>query len=249
MTGEGRSPTTLLRRVKERRGWPAFAGHDTGARHRGLSAAAKSRSFGRLVSAEQAAFRAGVPSGTLRQHQQAGHHEHRDTRRDQRSADIEAAGVNGFVEQIAERRAQGAGQDEGGPEQRHPRGIRPGVQRRQQDQQSDEQRCAAAEAKAGNVRRPVAQRGAERLREGDGGPVEGLRISDCPRLRRRSCLSSNTRGRAWSSGRRKSPASHRCSQCPANGRRSLPWSCRTGWRRRSWPNRGRDEISLPGSAR
>ena len=35
MAGEGRPPTTLLRGIKKRRGWAAFAGHDTGggARH------------------------------------------------------------------------------------------------------------------------------------------------------------------------------------------------------------------------
>ena len=30
MAGEGRPPTSLLRGMKKRRGWPAFAGHDTG---------------------------------------------------------------------------------------------------------------------------------------------------------------------------------------------------------------------------
>ena len=33
MAGEGRPPTTLPCGTKERRGWPAFAGHDTGRRH------------------------------------------------------------------------------------------------------------------------------------------------------------------------------------------------------------------------
>ena len=31
MAGEGRPPTSFLAATDERRGWPAFAGHDTGA--------------------------------------------------------------------------------------------------------------------------------------------------------------------------------------------------------------------------
>ena len=45
MAGEGRPTTTLLRRMKKRRGWPAFAGHDTG----GAVRVAVCHSFGRLV--------------------------------------------------------------------------------------------------------------------------------------------------------------------------------------------------------
>src|SRR5580704_17196706 len=56
----------------------------------------------------------------LRKHQQTPQYEDGDNRRGQRSAPGEAAIVYGFVEKIANGRAERPSQDEGRPEQRHP---------------------------------------------------------------------------------------------------------------------------------
>ena len=54
MAGEGRPPTSFLAATDERRGWPAFAGHDTGAgsppRAKMRTAAVRPRQAGQLVA-------------------------------------------------------------------------------------------------------------------------------------------------------------------------------------------------------
>jgi integrase len=65
--------------------------------------------------------RAGVRASPLRDHQNAENNEYRDYRGCDWPAHIQTALIEGFVEEIAHRRAERPGEDEGGPEQRDTR--------------------------------------------------------------------------------------------------------------------------------
>lgn len=79
-----------------------------------------------------------------------------------------------LVKEIADRRTQRPRQDEGRPEQDHTRNPCPEMERGDHGERSAEHQRRAGIAEAA-VRDPIAERGAEGLRQGDGDPVEGFR--------------------------------------------------------------------------
>ncbi len=116
----------------------------------------------------------GVAAGPLRQDEQAGDDERGNDRGGDRAAQRKAAGIDGLVEEVADGGAQRARQDEGGPEQRHARQAGPVIEHDDHRKRGGEHQRAAFVAEPGRIRHPVAKRRAERLRQRDGRPVEGL---------------------------------------------------------------------------
>ncbi|PAV72903.1 hypothetical protein WR25_21020 [Diploscapter pachys] len=79
-----------------------------------------------------------------------------------------------LVKKITDRRPQWPGQDEGRPEQDHAGNMGAQIERGDYNQRSTEHERSPGIAEAA-VGDPVAERGAEGLRQGDGDPVEGFR--------------------------------------------------------------------------
>ena len=79
-----------------------------------------------------------------------------------------------LVEKIADRRPQWPRQDEGRPEQDHAGNLSAQIEHGDYNQRPAEYQRSAGIAEAA-VGDPVAERGAEGLRQGDGDPVEGFR--------------------------------------------------------------------------
>src|SRR5215469_14726059 len=115
-----------------------------------------------------------MPARSLRYNEQTDNDEGSDHRRGERSAEREAAFGQGLIEEIADGGAERARQDEGRPEQEHARDIGPKIKRGDDGEPDSKDERAAFVAEAAVIGEPIAERGAERLRQGDGGPVEGL---------------------------------------------------------------------------
>ena len=88
-----------------------------------------------------------------------------------------------LVEEIADHRTQRAGQDEGRPEQQRLGNAR-GVVRQCDQRERAAENARGPKVAERSVRHPVAQRSAQRLREGDRDPVEQLRLAGMDRGRR-----------------------------------------------------------------
>src|SRR5690348_612426 len=80
------------------------------------------------------------------------------------AAEGEAALRVRLVEEITDHRAERAGGDDRRPERERPADARAEVERGGDEEHGAEDGRAAAVAEGGRVRRPVAERGAERLR-------------------------------------------------------------------------------------
>src|SRR5664280_671244 len=123
-------------------------------------------------------------SRALRHEIDAGGDEDKQDQRGVEPAEVQAAGGQGLVEQVAERCAERTRQNEREPEEQSVRNAGPEVQSgcdgqaRAEDQRPD--LVAQLEAAAIGTCHPVAERSAERLREEDRHPVEplDLRLGD-----------------------------------------------------------------------
>ena len=73
--------------------------------------------------------------------------------------------IPGLVEKIANRRAKRTGQDERGPEQEDARHAGPGIRRREERQAGGKDESAAFVTKPAGIRHPIAESGAECLRD------------------------------------------------------------------------------------
>src|SRR5690348_9264954 len=115
-----------------------------------------------------------MAAGALRKDQDQEDDHDREHGRGEGAAPFEAALVDRLVEKVADGRAERASEDESGPEQEDPADLATSEIEDREDQEpcAEYERAAAiAEAPssfAGCVSRPVAERGAERLRESDG---------------------------------------------------------------------------------
>src|SRR5262245_15029765 len=94
-----------------------------------------------------------------------------------------------LVEQIADRGAQRARENESRPEQENPRDAGPMIKDSEYGEGREEHERPALKSESGVVRRPVSQSGPERLRKRDGEPVEDFD------LRRRDGLNIDRTGR------------------------------------------------------
>jgi hypothetical protein len=111
--------------------------------------------------------------GALRQNDDTRDDESADDSGGDRPAESKASVVHRLVEEIADRGAERPRQDEGRPEQKDARHIGHEIDRDQRRQPGGKYQRAAVIAEPG-LGGPIAERGAERLREGNGDPVEGL---------------------------------------------------------------------------
>jgi sugar phosphate permease len=162
-------------------GW-IFAGHQLGAVGRAAGADgtahggqdAAGRYGARLVARRCQAL------GPLRQQQHQQQHACQQRAGRGVTAQRQAAAGDRLVEEVADRRAERPGQDESSPEQGRARDTGAVDQDHHQRQARREQHRTAAIAEspaAVGVRHPVAERGAERLREQDREPVEQLGLA------------------------------------------------------------------------
>src|ERR1700720_3475675 len=109
----------------------------------------------------------------LRQNDDACDYERADDSRSDGTAESEAAVVHGLVEEIADRGAERPRQDEGRPEQKDAGYIRHEIERDKCRQSGREHQRTAVITEPG-IGGPIAERSAERLREGYRDPIEGL---------------------------------------------------------------------------
>ena len=82
--------------------------------------------------------------------------------------------IEWLVKEIADRCAERAREDEGRPEERGAGDLCTVIKQRNDRQKAREEPRAAEITKGRFIRDPVAERGAERLGDGDRGPVEHL---------------------------------------------------------------------------
>ena len=120
------------------------------------------------------------------------------------------------------------------------RNARPEVQRRDQRQGRAEDQRAAEISESRVIRHPIAEGGAERLRECDRRPVEGLRLRAVRGWPPTPCPAIDTITPACRERRSAAASSRRDTRCRASGRRSRPSSCRQWSRPRSSTNTRRD---------
>src|SRR5271156_1600620 len=115
-----------------------------------------------------------MTSRALRQDDDQHNHCGRDGRRGQRAAQCEAAVGDGLVDEIAHGCAQRPCQDESDPKQGDVRRPGPVIEGHDNRERSGEYQRASLVSKSACVGKPVARRGAQRLRKRDGCPVERL---------------------------------------------------------------------------
>lgn len=101
---------------------------------------------------------------------------HGQNRCGERAVKRVAAVIERLVEEIANRRVQRAGKDEHRPKHEDPAHFRADIQASQNRQQVSEDQRRAGIAEPARIRRPFAERSAERLQEGDRDPVEQFRL-------------------------------------------------------------------------
>lgn len=89
-------------------------------------------------------------------------------------AEGEPALGDGFGQKVSDGGAEGTGQDESQPEQRHVRHRRHGAQREEQREQAGDEQGARGVAEARAVRQKVAHRGAQRVRHQDRRPEQAF---------------------------------------------------------------------------
>ena len=115
-----------------------------------------------------------VPASPLRQEHNAKDDEHRDDSGGQRSTERKATVFHRLVKKVTDSGAEWPCQDECRPEQKHARNVRPIVKGSKHCEPGGEDQSATFIAEASSIGDPIAERGAQRLREGNRCPVERL---------------------------------------------------------------------------
>src|SRR5258707_14825259 len=112
-----------------------------------------------------------MTSRPMRQDEKAEDDKRGDHRRSERPAEVETAGVDWFIQKVAERSAKRPGEDKGSPEEQNARDISPEAKSGGNSQSSPKNERGSFIPDTG-VSHPVTDGSSERLRKKNGTPLE-----------------------------------------------------------------------------
>src|SRR5260370_36845806 len=116
-----------------------------------------------------------MTSRPLRQDEKAEDDKRGDHCRSERPAEVETAGADWFIQKVAESSAKRPGEDKGSPEEQNARDISPEVKSGDNRQSCRKDQRASFIPETG-VSHPVTEGSTERLRKGDGSPIEAFQF-------------------------------------------------------------------------